>query len=150
MEDNEVISVLKDLIQTVEDGREGFRLAAEATDNPDIRSLFVHYAAQREQFSTELHHLTAEYGDLFTDVEGSMRGALHRGWLNLRSALSGHNAGAILSECERGEDHAMGVYRHAIDLPLPENVVRAIGAQSLEIKAAHDKVRYLRDLALAG
>ena len=74
---------------------------------------------------------------------------LRRGRLNLRGALNAHDPGAILVECERGEDHAMAEYRKAIDLPLPTDVVHAIGAQSLEIKAAHDKVKYLRDIALA-
>lgn len=149
MENKEVVSTLKDLIQTLEDGKEGFKLAAEATDNADMRTLFLHYSMQRAQFSTELHHLSGLYGDEAEDTASSLTGALHRGWLNLRSALNGGDPGAILAECERGEDHAVAEYRKAIDLPLPTDVIHAIGAQSLEIKAAHDKVKYLRDLALA-
>jgi len=149
MENKEIISILKGLIQTVEDGKEGFKLAADATDNADMRTLFLHYSAQREQFAAELHHLSGAYGDAAEDTGSSVTGALHRGWLNLRSALNAHDPGAILTECERGEDHAVAEYRKAIDLPLPTDVVHAIGAQSLEIMAAHDKVKYLRDIALA-
>lgn len=149
METQEITSVLKELIQTLEDGKEGFQQAAEATDNADMRTLFLHYSAQRERFSDELHHLSDTFGEPSENEGSTMAGALHRGWLNLRSAINAHDPAAILSECERGEDHAMSEYRKAIDLPLPINVVHAIGAQSLEIKAAHDKVRYLRDLAAA-
>ncbi|CAN5723535.1 PA2169 family four-helix-bundle protein [soil metagenome] len=149
MENEEVVSTLKDLIRTLEDGKEGFKLAAESTDNPDMRTLFLHYAAQREQFSAELHHLSGLDGDEALDIETSLTGALHREWLNLRSALNAGDPGAILAECERGENHAVSEYRKALDLPLPTEVVHAIGAQSLEITSAHEKVKYLRDLAMA-
>jgi uncharacterized protein (TIGR02284 family) len=147
MKNSEGVSVVRDLIQTLEDGREGFRLAADATDNFDLKKLFTHYSEQRAQFVTELQNLSNGLGESANDQNGSLKGVLHRGSLNLRSAISAKDPAAILAECERGEDHAVCEYRKALDRPLPTEIQHALEAQGLEITAAHDKVRHLREFA---
>jgi hypothetical protein len=41
MKTREAADVLRNLIQTLEDGKEGFRLAADAIDNSDLKKLFT-------------------------------------------------------------------------------------------------------------
>lgn len=48
-------------------------------------------------------------------------------------------------ECERGEDSAVSDYRKALELDLPANLRETIQRQYTAIKAAHDRVRKLRD-----
>ena len=85
MKNSEVISVVRDLIQTLEDGKEGFRLAADAIDNSDLKKLFTHYSEQHAQFATDLHNLSNGFGDPAYDQNGSLESTFHRGWLNLRA-----------------------------------------------------------------
>ncbi len=51
MKTREAADVLRNLIQTLEDGKEGFRVAADAIDNSDLKKLFTHYSEQRAQFA---------------------------------------------------------------------------------------------------
>ena len=37
---------------------------------------------------------------------GSVAGALHRGWVDVKSMVTGKDEEAVLNEAERGEDHA--------------------------------------------
>ncbi len=74
-----------------------------------------------------------------------MGGALHRGWINLKTAVAGRNTHSILVECERGEDSAVAEYRKALDLDLPANLREIFQRQSAAIKAAHDCVKEMRD-----
>ena len=38
---------------------------------------------------------------------GSVSGAVHRGWMNIKDAVAGHDDKAIIAEAERGEDVAV-------------------------------------------
>ncbi len=52
----------------------------------------------------------------------------------------------VLAEWERGEDVAVAAYRNALDEPeLSGNVAEVLQKQYVEVKAAHDRVRALRD-----
>lgn len=55
------------------------------------------------------------------------------------------NADGILVEIERGEDSDVSDYRKALELDLPANLREIVQRQSAAIKAAHDRVRELRD-----
>ena len=139
------INVLNDLTKTLKDGEHGFRTAAEDVKVSELAQLFNRYAAQRAEFASELQ---ARVVGLGVDVEksGSISGSLHRGWINLKSALSSNEPHAVLEECERGEDTAVADYKKALDnqeLDLPTREL--INRQYHDVKAAHDKVKQLRD-----
>jgi len=148
MDNRNVVAVVKDLIQAVRDEQEGFRLAAEAIERRDVKLLFIYYSHQRADFSQELHRLEQAYCESLDEPKESPH-ELHEGWNHLHTALDTHDLQGVLSACECGENHTIGCYRHALSQDLPLDIQMLIGAQSLEVKAAHDKVRYLRGHALA-
>ena len=74
-----------------------------------------------------------------------MSGAIHRGWIDIKSAVTGQDDEAILNECERGEDSAKDTYREAMEMNLPANIADVISQQSQAILAAHNRIRSLRD-----
>lgn len=74
-----------------------------------------------------------------------MAGALHRGWVSVKSALSVHDDKAVLQECERGEDAAVARYRKALKATLPLDVRALVERQSQGAQRNHDEVRGLRD-----
>ncbi len=144
------ISILNDLIETLKDGQEGFRAAAEDVESSDLKSLFSEYSLQRSKFAGQLQELARSLGEKDPETQSSVAGALHRGWINLKAALSSKDEHAILAECERGEDSAVAAYKTALEAAdLPGNVVETVRAQFVEVKAAHDRIRNLRDALAA-
>src|SRR5215216_265390 len=110
----EVVSTLNSLIETCRDGEEGFRTAAEGVKDAELRELFQGYARQRAGFAGELQDEVRRLGG-DPERSGSLVASLHRGWMDLRTALEGGDRRAIAGECERGEDVALGTYRAALD-----------------------------------
>ena len=76
---------------------------------------------------------------------GSIAGAVHRGWVNLKAAASGRTDLAILEECERGEDVAKARYRKALEEKLPDDIRSIVQRQYDGVQRNHDQIRDLRD-----
>ncbi len=76
---------------------------------------------------------------------GTVAGALHRGWVSVKSALSINDDKAVLEECERGADAAVARYRQALKVTLPADVRALVERQAQGAQRNHDEVRGLRD-----
>ena len=141
---NEQISTLNNLIQTCKDGEQGFRTAAEGLKDPSIKSRFQEYSRQRAEMVRELQ---AEVRKLGGDPEnsGSISASLHRGWIDIKSAVTGKDDHAILAEAERGEDVAKDQYEKALKAGLTGTALSVVQSQSTKVRQAHDQVRDLRD-----
>lgn len=137
--------VLDSLIETLKDGQKGFNQAAEGVSNPNLKSLFRDYSQQRSRFATALQNEARNHGETDPETGSSATGALHRGWINLKSAVTGGDEHAILAECERGEDSAVEEYKKALQDGLTPSVQELVSRQFAEIKAAHDRIKSLRD-----
>lgn len=105
---------------------------------------FREFSAQRDRFSTELRGLAENYGDEVKD-SGSVSGAVHRGWMSLKDALSGSDAQGVLDAAEQGEDHAVRAYKKAMDDDLSETLRVVVARQYADVQAAHDAVKAMRD-----
>ena len=141
---DQTIDVLNDLIEICEDGQHGFRTAAEDAKDGDLRILFERYAQQRATFVQELRGLVRQFGGDAED-HGTAPGKLHRGWINLKAALSSNEPHAVLAECERGEDAAVKAYREALERLEDPNAREIVSRQFVTVQATHDTVRDLRD-----
>jgi uncharacterized protein (TIGR02284 family) len=148
MTNDDVISTLNGLIETCKDGQEGFKEAAEGVERSDLKSLFYECSQQRSQFAGELQSLVRELGG-DPETSGSITGTIHRGWINIKSAVTGQDETAILNEAERGEDSAVNAYKDALEQELPANVRTAVQNQANTVKATHDKIKGLRDAVRA-
>src|SRR5205085_2051257 len=98
----EIISTVNNLIETLKDGQEGFRQAAEAVKDPQLKSLFSEYAQQRSRFANELQSQAKSLGETEPEESSSAAGAMHRAWINIKSVATSGDDAAILAECERG------------------------------------------------
>lgn len=148
MTNEETISTLNNLIETCKDGQNGFKEAAEAVEKSDLKSFLYDCSQQRSEFAGKLQNLVREMGG-DPEKEGSVIASLHRGWINLKSAIAGNDEQAVLNECERGEDSAVKNYNEALNQDLPQNVRDVVHEQFTTVKATHDKVKSLRDLSNA-
>ena len=139
--------IIDNLIETLKDGQEGFKQAAESVKDPQLKSLFSEYSQQRARFAVELRSKAQRPDERDSKISGSAAGALHRGWINLKSAITQGEDHAILAECERGEDSAVEEFRKALNDGLSAPVQEIVSRQYAEIKQAHDRVKQLRDAA---
>ena len=137
--------IIDDLIETLKDGQEGFKQAAEGVKDPQLKAVFDEYSRQRGRFAVELRSKAQSADERESEISGSAAGALHRGWINLKSALTRGDDHAILAECERGEDSAVEEFSKALNNGLSAPVQEMVSRQFVQIKEAHDRVKSLRD-----
>jgi uncharacterized protein (TIGR02284 family) len=142
----EIISTINGLIETLKDGQQGFREASEAVKDSQLKMLFSEYSLQRSKFAGELQNEAISLGEHNPEDTSSTAGAMHRAWINLKSAITSADDHAILAECERGEDSAVAEYKKAMEgeelsSPIRETITR----QYADVKRAHDRIRELRD-----
>ncbi|SDF74657.1 conserved hypothetical protein [Mucilaginibacter pineti] len=142
------LEVINDLIKINNDRAAGFEKAGtdlEGDDNALI-PVFDKLAGESQQYVIELTDIAQQYGG--EAAEGtSTSGDLHRAWIDIKAAFTGHDLLALLNECERGEDAAKSAYRDALD---PENELSPELAQVLRIQQqgiteGHDLIKSLRD-----
>lgn len=141
---NDAVSVLNSLIETCKDGEKGFKDAAEGLKSADIKARFLEYSRERAQMAAELQAEVRRLGG-DPDKGGSMSGSIHRGWIDLKAALTGHDDHAIVSEAERGEDVAKAAYETALKGTLPVSARTLVELQAAKVRRVHDAVRDLRD-----
>ena len=144
----EAISVLNDLIETSKDGQEGFKTCAEDIKHPELKALFAKRSAECAAAAAELQaQVRALGGDPETST--SVAGDLHRRWVDVKSVFTGKDEEAVLNEAERGEDHALKAYKHALSKELPAHVRAVVERQYHGVQRNHDQVKALRNIARA-
>jgi uncharacterized protein (TIGR02284 family) len=144
MQNDKAISVLNNLIETCKDGEQGFKTAADAVKDASLKSKFLEYSRQRSQMTGELQAEVRRLGGN-PETSGSVSGSLHRGWFDIKSAITGKDDHAILTEAERGEDVAKNVYEQALTEALPPAAQTIVQQQATKVRQAHDAVKDLRD-----
>jgi uncharacterized protein (TIGR02284 family) len=148
-ESQEPLSTIVELIGTLKDGERGYAAAAEAAKDPRIKSLFGDYARQRTRFLTQFRQAACRFaGAEPQSIHGTV-GALHRAWISFRTMVSRGDDRALLAECERGEESAIHHYEKALQNALSEPIREIVVHQYEEVRSAHDRVHYLRDVAHA-
>ena len=140
-------AVTKDLIQTLEDGRDGFAKGADKLEGDDahgIASTFRDLSARRATMSEELQELAKAYGDDI-DESGTVTAALHRGWMSLKDVVAGSDPKGVLDVAEQGEDHAVKEYEKALGSDISTGLRTVVERQLVDVRRAHDQVKTLRD-----
>ena len=143
MSDDE--KVAKDLVETLKDGERGFASAAEKlrdSDHPAWATTLQGFSEQRAGFRREIVALGDAYGD-DVDESGSAVAALHRGWISLKDALTGDDAGSVLGAAVTGEDHAVSEYEKGLEQDLSAGFREVVSRQHAAIVAARDEVKAL-------
>ncbi len=150
MTNDEIISTLNDLIKVCNDGREGFKTCAQdaKVSSPNLTALLRQREGECASAASELGALVRGYGDAPT-TGSTASGALHRGWLNVKTAITGKSDVAVLEECERGEDIAKKSYKEALEKALPPEIRVVVERQYQGVLRNHDQVKMLRDEAKA-
>jgi len=141
----DVIGTLNDLLESCRDGEYGFRTSAEQAKSADIKTVLLRHANECNEAAVELETEVRRRGGKPAEG-GTAAGALHRGWVAVRTALTKYDDKAVLEECERGEDTALSRYRKALkNENLPGDLRQLIERQQAGAKRNHDQIKALRD-----
>jgi len=132
------------LIEACHDGKNGFAAAAKAVsaEEPLLKAELMQYSHQRADFAEDLEHEMVLIGEEPVH-HGTVSGAMHRGWMNLKNAVAESDRHGVLTECLRGEASAIEAYWEALSAELPallENVVRL---QMAAIERVHNRIQIL-------
>jgi uncharacterized protein (TIGR02284 family) len=142
------VEVLNDLIEINNDRIAGFAHAAKELDEKDL-DLRMLFQQLRDESRGNVHELDIAVnkigGEPETDMNGN--GALHRMWLDIKTAFGGHGRKSVLEECERGEDAIKNAYQNALALDngLSPEFTKLIARQQMGIIASHNQIKALRD-----
>lgn len=138
-----VIRTLNTLIALNRDDQKGFQEAAEKIEAHEIKTYCLAQSRSRAHFigelQTQVHALGSE-----PENTGTVSGALHRAWMDLKSALGGGDL-AILVATEAVEDHAISTYSKALSESLPADVRGFVERQFESVKQSHKTVKAMRE-----
>lgn len=135
MRAEETISHLNRLIEACRNGELGYTEAARLVEEPRLQGIFEAYAKERAGFAKALAAEVEKLGGKPVD-SGTLGGALHRGWIDLKATATLGEGRAILSACKTGEDAAFMRYAHACDSGVSGQSRELVAKQWAKIKEA--------------
>jgi uncharacterized protein (TIGR02284 family) len=124
---NETITrAFTDILNLNRTSVKGYQEAAEEVSSPELKSQLSQFSQQRAGFVADLEGYAKQYGidasedttveSLATDAAA----AVHRGWINIKSAFTGGSDSSVLEAAETGEASALKAYETALsaqDIP---------------------------------
>lgn len=143
-ETKDVKSVLRDVIQILQDSQRGFVEVGERIKDDTLKRYFLAESLKRARFRADLENELHRQGVHDVNEGGTIAGTMHRTWAELKAKLGGGDH-ALLESAERGEDAAKEAYDEALkhDLPLP--IHQMLSEQRAHVLTSHDYVRDNRD-----
>lgn len=110
------ISQLKDLYELLGDSRKGYMEAAKNVKEPRLTSFIAKLSQDRSEMQGALgqaiQRLDRDNSDL---ADGTLKGDLHRAWMDIRDKLTATDEAAMLAECKRGESYLQERFKSVID-----------------------------------
>jgi uncharacterized protein (TIGR02284 family) len=91
-----------------------------------------------------LETLLHSEGDHNPKESGSLSGAIHRTWGDIKAHLGGSDH-TLLETAEQGEDAAKKAYKEALEKELPSPVKQLLTTQYVHVQTSHDYVKAARD-----
>jgi uncharacterized protein (TIGR02284 family) len=139
----DTISHLNSLIETNRNGELGYAEAAKLAKDTRLQTVFAGYSRERAGFVRALQAEVKKLGG--TPAEsGTVGGAMFRGWIELKSAVTLGSGGAILAACETGEDSAWTHYKHVVDSDISGESRAMVDKQWEKVKEAIAHLQHLQ------
>lgn len=140
----EAATAIARVISICRDAEQGFRGAANAAQDLELKELFLRYSDQHGAFAAKLQEAVKALG-YDAESPAGLGGMLYGGWIKLKALVTSHDRHGILVEAERGEDWVLGTYRDAVDKTLPTGIRPIMEAQRAEVEVAHNYLKQRRD-----
>jgi uncharacterized protein (TIGR02284 family) len=145
MTTNDHINGLNDLHDLLVDSRKGYREASERAEDPAIKEMLNRFSNGRITLIDELVAGRQRVDATYKPSDGTIKGDLHRVWMDVRDALSSNENANVLRECERGENYLLERYSEVLEKEgLPADLRALLMMQQAEIRANVEAVRAMR------
>jgi len=143
----EVSNKLNELLEKNYDAEKGYKLAAEKVKRQDLKSFFSQRAQERYDFGHELKSEIRNFGEN-PDKGSSIKGDVHRSWMNLKASLSNDKDESVLEEAIRGEKSAVEEYENIMkEKEMPASTQNILMKQKNAIVASLNEVKTLEKQA---
>jgi uncharacterized protein (TIGR02284 family) len=146
---DEIISVLNDLIRINNDRIVGYERAIKETKDSDVDmiAVFQKMADQSRRYVTDLVQEVARLGGEAAK-DTTVSGKIYRVWMDMKAAITGKDRESIIGSCEYGEDVAQRAYEAALesDAYMSTEIRQLITNQKSELKDSHDMIKNYRDI----
>lgn len=154
MQHNEdLVSVLNDLIRINNDRINGYEKAVKETKDADedLKSVFRKMADESRQHKAELILEVKRAGGESVEDGTTASGKIYRAWMDVKATFSGKDRHSILAACEFGEDAAQKAYKQALEDEGSNSadIKQLILKQKTALKASHDLIKRYRDMQAA-
>ncbi|MDO7172334.1 ferritin-like domain-containing protein [Mariniflexile sp. AS56] len=137
---------LNALLEKTNDAEKGFKKASENTDHTYLKKYFERKSKERYQFGYDLNNEIRTFGER-PDKSGSVTGAAHRAWMDVKALFSLDNDESMLEEAIRGEKAALQEYKDVLnDTSLPISTHTLLLKQKDVIESDLRTIKNLEDL----
>ncbi len=141
---------LNELLTRTYDAEKGYKMAQDKMDTKftSVRDFIGQRIQQRYNFGHELKAEITEYGKL-PEKGGSLKGDLHRTWMNLTAEISSNETERVLAEIERGEKASLKEYNAILndsDMVLPPSTRNLLTKQRDAIKESLETSKVYEEL----
>ena len=145
MELKDDMTQLNNLLDLLEDSRKGYHEAGERAEDPHVKALLDDLSQSRLALINEVDELRqkAEPGAP-PRAAGTLKGDLHRIWIDIRDALSTSENANVLSECERGEHYLLSRYENMQEKEVSAGTFALAQRQRARVQANVERITQLR------
>lgn len=148
MDTDKLIDILNNLIVINNDRIDGYEAAYSETYKEELRDLFTTFQQTSKQCKAELEKEVKRLGG--TPEEGTMiLGKFHRGWMDIKAAITGSDSNTILDSCEFGEQTIIKAYQDALEEDMEEVIFEQkamLNNQLTLLKTDYEKVKAMQNL----
>ncbi len=137
------VDSLKRLHRSSKDGAYGFARCSELTRDAGLKHFFARRAAECARAAADLQRMILQRDGTIENTDVAF-GAMHRGWLALRSRVAADGERALVEQRLLGQDAAAQCYGEMLALPLPALLRMALEQQHEGVLRNRDRLRALR------
>jgi len=145
MESNKkIVESLTHLLSIINDGKEGYKNAAENAESAELKALFTTYSIQRAEFEMQMKSFIRQFGGDADNQHGGPLGVLHRTWIDIKTALTPNDNSAVLGAAITGETSAIKAYDEVLT---DENLTYELRQELVSHREAiHECLRNIQNL----
>ncbi|TMM32323.1 PA2169 family four-helix-bundle protein [Polaribacter aestuariivivens] len=138
---------LNALLEKTYDAEKGFKKAAENVENVSLKKYFEMKAQERYNFGHDLKTEIKSYNQN-VDKGGSVAGAAHRAWMDIKAMFSMDDEESMLEEAITGEKAAIEEYNDVLnELSLPSSTKKLLESQKSRIENGLYNIKSLEEIS---
>ena len=135
---------LNDIHDLLVDSEKGYKEAAERAEDPGVKALLSGLSKSRLSLISDLTNERLQLDRDYKPRTGTLKGDLHRAWMDLRAAFTSNDGSAIIKEALRGEKNALSNYEDALEeMPISSTAYATLVSQRNQIRSVVTRLEQL-------